>query len=197
LLLDAGAAFLGYCSDITRTHVKGSGAAAGAFAQLVAGVEKFQKKLVGEVAIGRPYETLHEEAHRDVARTLKDVGLSTLSEDEAIAGGVTRAFFPHGLGHSLGLQCHDVGCALVKPKPENPFLRNTTRIAEGQVFTIEPGIYFIEPLLAPLRSGPHAGAIDWKLAAELAKMGGVRIEDDVVVTTGEKSTRNLTREFLP
>ena len=197
LLLDAGATFQGYCSDITRTFVKGSGAAATAFASLVAGVERFQQKLCKDVAIGNPYEALHEEAHRQVGASLREAGVTTLSVDEAVAGGVTRAFFPHGLGHSLGLQCHDVGCALIKPKPENPFLRNTSTIAEGQCFTIEPGIYFIGALREEVKAGKHGGAIDWKLVAELAKMGGVRIEDDVVVTGGASSVRNLTREFLP
>jgi Xaa-Pro dipeptidase len=196
LLLDAGATFQGYCSDITRTFVKGAGAAVSAFGSLVDGVERFQKKLCTDVAVGNKYEALHEEAHRQVGATLREAGVTKLSVDEAVSGGVTRAFFPHGLGHSLGLQCHDVGCALVKPKPDNPFLRNTTTIALGQVFTIEPGIYFIDALLAPLKEGPHAAAIDWTLVAELAKMGGVRIEDDVVVT-GPAGVRNLTREFLP
>ncbi len=199
LLLDAGATFQGYCSDITRTFVKGSGAVASAFGSLVASVERFQKKLCADVAVGMKYEALHEEAHRQVAASLREAGVTKLGVDEAVAGGVTRAFFPHGLGHSLGLQCHDVGCALVKPKPENPFLRNTTTIAPGQVFTIEPGVYFIDALLAPVKSGPLGGAIDWALVGELGKMGGVRIEDDVVVlgAGGPSAIRNLTRELLP
>jgi Xaa-Pro dipeptidase len=196
LLVDAGATCLGYCSDITRTWVKGGGAAPSAFASLVASVEKFQKKLCKQIAVGNKYEALHEEAHREVAGALRDAGVTKLSAEEAVSTGLTRAFFPHGLGHSLGLQCHDVGCALVKPKPENPFLRNTTVIAKDQVFTIEPGIYFIDALLEKVKSGPQAASVDWKLVAELSKMGGVRIEDDVVVT-GDKTIRNLTREFLP
>jgi Xaa-Pro dipeptidase len=56
--------------------------------------------------------------------------------------------------------------AAAKPRAENPFLRNTTVIAERQCFTIEPGIYFIDALLAPLRQGPHSGAVDWAPAAE-------------------------------
>jgi Xaa-Pro dipeptidase len=112
--------------------------------------------------------------------------------DEA---GVTRAFFPHGLGHSLGLQTHDVGCAQVRPKARNPHLRNTSTIAAGQVFTIEPGIYFIPALLDELEAGPHAGAVDWRLVGELRRLGGIRIEDDLLVAADE-GTRNLTREQL-
>jgi Xaa-Pro dipeptidase len=196
MLVDAGAAYLGYCSDITRTHVKGSGAAASAFAQLVARVESFQQRLCSEVSVGEKYESLHDQAHRDVAAALREAGVTTLSVDEAISGGITRTFFPHGLGHSLGLQCHDVGCALIKPRPDNPFLRNTTLVAERQCFTIEPGIYFISTLLDKLKQGAHAASIDWTLVGELAQLGGVRIEDDLVVVSGQPSTRNLTREVL-
>jgi Xaa-Pro dipeptidase len=197
LLVDAGAMYQGYASDVTRTHVKGEGATASAFASLVAGVEAMQQRLCAKVAIGAPYEELHDESHRQVAAILRDVGVSSLSEAELVDRGVTRAFYPHGLGHSLGLQTHDVGCALMKPRDDNPFLRNTSKIEVGQVFTIEPGVYFIEPLLAPLRAKDVAKGIDWKLVGELGKLGGVRIEDDLVVTEGASTTRNLTREVLP
>jgi len=88
-----------------------------------------------------------------------------------------------------------VGCATVKPRPDNPFLRNTTVISDRQCFTIEPGIYFIDALLRPLREGPLARAVDWKLVDALAPLGGIRIEDDVIVH--ENGLRNLTRESLP
>jgi Xaa-Pro dipeptidase len=195
LLVDAGASFLGYCSDITRTYAKGSGAAASAYSGLVAGVEQLQQRLCAEVKIGTKYEELHDRAHHYVAQVLRDLGVVRMSEEAAVSSGVTRAFFPHGLGHSLGLQCHDVGCALVKPRADNPFLRNTTVIEPRQCFTIEPGIYFIEPLLKPLREGVHTGWIDWSLVSQLSPLGGVRIEDDVVVgDVGE--AQNLTRACL-
>jgi Xaa-Pro dipeptidase len=81
----------------------------------------------------------------------------------------------------------------VKPKPENPFLRNTSVIAPDQVFTIEPGIYFIEMLLAPLRAKEKR--IDWTLVGELATLGGIRIEDDVRVRP--QGIDNLTRQVIP
>jgi Xaa-Pro dipeptidase len=180
---------------VTRTWVKGTGATASAFGALVAGVEELQQKLCTAVAVGTPYERLHDESHRLVAGVLRDVGVASLSEDELVTRGITRAFFPHGLGHSLGLQCHDVGCALLKPRADNPFLRNTSIIDVGQVFTIEPGVYFIEPLLAPVRAKESAG-IDWKLVKELSALGGVRIEDDLVVVRAEEKARNLTREAM-
>ncbi len=195
MLVDAGASFAGYAADITRTWVKGGSAGATAFAALVAQVESFQQKLCGEAKPGREYESLHDRAHELVAEALRAVGVSRLPADELVSSGLTRAFFPHGLGHSLGLVCHDVGCALKAPRKENAWLRNTSTISERQTFTIEPGIYFIPELLAPFRSGPQAGGVDWALVDELRKLGGVRIEDDVVV--GASGVRNLTRELLP
>ena len=192
MLVDAGAGFAGYGADITRTWVKGGGAAASAFAELVAGLEAMQQRLCGMVRVGLPYEELHDESHRQAAGVLRAVGISKLPADELVARGVTRAFYPHGLGHALGLQVHDVGCALQPPRKDNPFLRNTSVIAADQVFTIEPGIYFIEALLRPLRTSPD---LDWKLVDALSDLGGVRIEDDLIVL--EKGIRNLTREALP
>jgi Xaa-Pro dipeptidase len=196
LLVDAGATCRGYASDVTRTWVKGAGAAASAFAHLVAGVEAMQQQLCGGLRVGRPYEELHDESHRLVAAILRATGVVQGSEEEAVATGVTRAFFPHGLGHSLGLQTHDVGCGLRAPRGDNPFLRNTSDIAVGQALTIEPGIYFIDALLGPLRADASAARlVNWGLVDALAPLGGVRIEDDVLVL--EQGIRNFTREELP
>ena len=154
-----------------------------------------QQRLCAQARAGLPYESLHDESHRQMGGILRETGLIKTSGEEAVAKGVTRAFYPHGLGHSLGLQVHDVGCATVKPRPDNPFLRNTTVISERQCFTVEPGIYFIDALLRPVREGPRSGGVDWKLVDALSPFGGIRIEDDVVVH--ENGLRNLTRESLP
>ncbi len=196
LLVDAGATCRGYCSDVTRTWVKGEGAAASAFAQVVAGVEAMQQRLCTALRVGTPYEALHDESHRQVAAILREAGIVIASAEEAVASGATRAFYPHGLGHSLGLQTHDVGCGLRAPRRDNPFLRNTSDVTAGQVVTIEPGVYFIDSLLAELRADPRGGrAVNWGLVDAFAPLGGVRIEDDVLVL--ERGIRNLTREHLP
>jgi Xaa-Pro dipeptidase len=202
LLVDAGAAYQGYCSDVTRTWLKGNlatSATLSAFGAIVSGLEAMQQRLCAAVKVGNGYEKLHEESHRQVADILREVGIVSMSAEETVEAGITRAFYPHGLGHSLGLQCHDVGCALIKPKPENPYLRNTSVITPDQCFTVEPGIYFIEGLLGPLRESAAASAIDFRLVAELSVLGGVRIEDDLVVLEASSPTaiRNLTREHLP
>jgi Xaa-Pro dipeptidase len=192
MLVDAGASFCGYGSDITRTWVKGGGEAGAVFARIVSQMEAMQQRLCGLVKPGVRYEELHDESHRQVAVIIRDVGLSRLSEEELVAKKVTRAFYPHGLGHSLGVQVHDVGCGLIPPRTENPYLRNTTNISVGQVFTIEPGFYFIDALLQPALS---EGDVDWTLIEALSPFGGVRIEDDLHV--GPSGIRNLTREVLP
>ncbi|CAN5925522.1 Xaa-Pro dipeptidase [soil metagenome] len=199
LLLDAGATYLGYCSDITRTWARaqsGNGGSAGStFASLVLAMEAMQKRLVARVAVGMPYEELHDESHRQMSAILKDTGIASGTLEEIDGKGITRAFYPHGLGHSLGLVTHDVGCASLRPRADNPFLRNTSRIAEGQVFTIEPGLYFIDGLLAELRGKPEGKLVDWNLVEALSPFGGIRIEDDVLVL--ETGIRNFTREVLP
>lgn len=196
LLVDAGACHRGYCSDITRTYARGHGAVAETFRALVAGVDTFQQTLIAHASVGRGYESLHDEAHEHLARLLVEARIFRGTADEALSSGFTRALLPHGLGHSLGLQCHDVGCASIKPRPDNPFLRNTSVIAPDQCFTIEPGVYVIEPLLRPFRTAEIAARIDWELLDALAPFGGVRIEDDLVVRA-EGPCENLTRAHLP
>ena len=199
LLLDAGATYLGYCSDITRTWarpVTGTGGSAGStFSALVLAMEAMQKRLVAKVAIGMAYEELHDESHRQMSAILKESGLASGTAEEIDKKGVSRAFYPHGLGHSLGLVTHDVGCASLRPRADNPFLRNTSRVAEGQVFTIEPGLYFIDGLLAPLRAKPEGKLVDWNMVEAVTPFGGIRIEDDVLVL--DNGIRNFTREVLP
>jgi Xaa-Pro dipeptidase len=102
--------------------------------------------------------------------------------------------FPHGLGHSLGVCVHDVGMRLTPPRDDNPFLRNTSAIEIGQVFTIEPGCYVIDALLAPLRADDRAELVDWAAIDALRPFGGIRIEDDICVVDG--GLTNLTREAL-
>jgi Xaa-Pro dipeptidase len=192
LLVDAGAKCLGYGSDITRTHVRGSGASARRFAELVGRMEALQQEIIRRIRPGLPYEELHDDSHRLLAAVLRETGIGRGSPDELVARGVTRALYPHGLGHSLGVTVHDVGMKPHPPRPENKFLRNTSVIEPGQVFTIEPGIYVIDALLAPLQSDDRRDLVDWASIAELRPFGGIRVEDNVVVEAG--GVRNLTRE---
>ncbi|MEM7481017.1 MAG: Xaa-Pro dipeptidase [Acidobacteriota bacterium] len=200
LLLDAGASFEGYASDLTRTWV-GEGADP-VFKELVEGVDALEQELVAMVAPGVPYPDIHQAAHRGVAQILQRTGVVKVSADEAMERGLTRHFFPHGVGHHLGIQVHDVGGhqagpdgGEVAPPAEYPLLRTTRPLEAGHLVTIEPGIYFNPVLLDPVRGSDDASAIDWAVVDCLRPFGGVRIEDDVLCT--ENGARDLSREHLP
>ena len=200
LLCDAGARSGPYAADVTRTWVRPG--VEPAFVEIVNRLDVAERELVAMVTPGRPYLDIHLQAHRLVAGILADVGIVRVSADQALARGLTRTFLPHGVGHHLGIQVHDVGGrqagpdgGSAPPPPEHPYLRNTRTLAPGHVVTIEPGIYVIPMLLEPLRSGPDASAIDWELVDRLAPLGGVRIEDDVVCAAG--APEDLTREHCP
>jgi Xaa-Pro dipeptidase len=192
LLVDAGARCNGYASDITRSYVRGSGAPAKRFGELLARMDQLQQEVIRRIKPGMPYEDLHDEAHRLLADVLRELGIAKGSSAEIVDRGITRVFFPHGLGHSLGVCVHDVGMKVRPPRDNNKFLRNTSEIEPGQVFTIEPGFYVIDALIAPLKDDERARMIDWKLVDELRPFGGIRIEDNVLVQPN--GTRNLTRE---
>ncbi|WP_348533102.1 Xaa-Pro dipeptidase [Halomonas sp. 11-S5] len=186
LLLDGGHRQRGYCADITRTWA-GSDADP-TFAALIEGVTALQRQLIGELAPGVDYVKLHQGMHRGLAELLADQGLIRCSPEAAVAQGITRAFCPHGLGHSLGLQVHDVagrvdGAGRPLPPPEaDPALRLTRELEAGMVVTMEPGLYVIPMLLASFREGAAGRDIDWSLVERLADHGGIRIEDNLVIT---------------
>jgi len=192
LLIDAGARCLGYGSDITRTYVRGDGAAARRYADLLDRLEALQQDIVQRIKPGLPYEELHDTAHHLMAAALRELGIGRADPEELVARGVTRALFPHGLGHSLGVTVHDVGMKPRAPRADNKFLRNTSVIEPGQVFTIEPGIYVIDGLLAPLAHDDRKALLDWGAIDELRPFGGIRIEDNIAVEP--RGIRNLTRE---
>ncbi|MBV8037067.1 Xaa-Pro dipeptidase [Roseateles sp.] len=197
-LIDAGAQVNGYASDITRTWV-----APGhdEFAALVAALDVEQLGLVDEVREGVDYRDIHLSAHRRIARVLRGAGLVAMSEEAMVAEGVTRPFFPHGIGHLLGLQVHDVGGFMagetggVADKPEgHRYLRLTRTLQAGMAVTIEPGLYFIPTLLRELRASRHAAQVDWTKVDRLSCYGGIRIEDDVVCRAVGEAPENLTRD---
>jgi Xaa-Pro dipeptidase len=199
LLIDCGAKFLGYASDITRTWA--TRGIERAFGEIHKGLDLVQLELCKMVKPGIPYLAIHEAAHVRIADLLKHAGVIKLGGQEAVDAGLTQPFFPHGVGHFLGLQVHDIGGrqkapegGTVPPPPQYPYLRTTRTVEEGQVFTIEPGVYFIEMLLRPHREGPQKDLFQWDLIKHLFAHGGVRIEDNVLVT--REGHRNLTRPHI-
>jgi Xaa-Pro dipeptidase len=193
-LIDAGAEFAGYAADITRTYSKQRDE----FAELIDKMHALQQALCSQVRNGVDYAAIHLDAHRRIAALLHEHKIIRIDADAAVGSGLSNVFFPHGVGHLLGLQVHDVaGLALdhagnEKPRPPNhPYLRLTRTLAPGFVVTIEPGLYFIDALLDQARASKHSANIDWQRVEELRPFGGIRIEDNVACTEGEPE--NLTR----
>ncbi|MCL7713095.1 Xaa-Pro dipeptidase [Stenotrophomonas mori] len=194
-LIDAGASAHGYASDITRTY-----AAAGhdEFQALIDAVDAAQRTLCAAVRGGVDYPQLHIDAHLALMAILKDFGVITVSPEAALATGVSAAFFPHGLGHLIGLQVHDVagfaasdqGGRIERPAG-HPYLRMTRVLEPGMVVTIEPGVYFIDMLLDEVKQAGNAASVDWARVDFFRPYGGIRIEDEVLCTDGEAD--NLTR----
>jgi len=195
LLIDAGATCAGYGSDITRTWSY----ADREFAALIEGMERLQQDLCARVRPGVDWRDIHLGAVELVAGLLQSSGLVRCPATQAVESGIAARFFPHGIGHLLGLQVHDVGGIQAGPdggeipRPAGHLtLRLTRRLEPGFVVTMEPGLYFIDALLQPLRSGAQAALIDWARVDAMRPFGGIRIEDDLVVTAD--GCENLTRD---
>ncbi len=195
MLIDAGAEAAGYASDVTRTYSY----ADPDFASLIERFDEVQQTLCSGVHAGADWRDVHLSAHRLVAELLHESDITSCDAEEAVATGVSSVFLPHGIGHLLGLQVHDVGGLLRSPeggeipRPEgHPYLRLTRVLEEGFVVTMEPGIYFIDSLLAQARGDTRAARINWTRVDALRKFGGIRIEDDLAVTAS--GAENLTRD---
>jgi len=195
LLIDAGAEFAGYASDITRTYSHQDAD----FHALIVAMDRLQQALCAAVRAGIDWREVHLMAHRLTGQLLRDADITRCSAEEALATGVTSVFLPHGIGHLLGLEVHDVGGFMRAPeggelpRPDgHPYLRLTRVLEPGFVVTMEPGIYFIPQLLAAARADAHAPRINWGRVEGLMKFGGIRIEDDLAVTA--EGCENLTRD---
>lgn len=195
LLIDAGATEHGYASDITRTFTKLDDE----FSALIHSMDIAEQALAKKALSGVSYPQLHQEALRSIAGVLNEHKICSLSVDEQMAKGITQTFFPHGLGHLLGLQVHDVGGFHLdalgtrgEPDANAPFLRLTRPLEKDMVITIEPGLYFIPMLLDKMQAEIPQHGCDMSLIKRLMPYGGIRIEDNVVVK--DDVSVNLTRQ---
>jgi Xaa-Pro dipeptidase len=194
-LIDAGAQYRGYAADITRTYA----ARPGLYADLIGALDEAQRALCQEIVPGRDYRDVHLSAHRLLGDCMHAMKLIQLPGQAALEAGVTSVFFPHGIGHLLGLQVHDVGGVMAdvagheRERPAgHPALRLTRMLEPGVVVTVEPGIYLIESLLAEAHADSRRAYINWSMVEELKPYGGIRIEDNVATTA--TSPENITRD---
>ncbi len=194
LLVDAGAASpLHYAADITRVTPVG-----GAFTErqraIYEAVLAAQSAAIEALAPGVPFRNIHLLAARTLTEHLVEIGLMRGDPEEAVATGAHALFFPHGLGHMMGLDVHDmeslgedhVGYADDQARSEQ-FGLHTLRLARplrpGFVTTVEPGCYFIPPLVERWRSERrHERFINYARVEDFLGLGGVRLEDDVLIT---------------
>ena len=196
-LIDAGANVDGYHSDITRTY----SAENDEFAALIDALDVAQQAMIDSIkpaGSGQSYVDLHVQMHHQIGAILNEFGILKCSAESAFDQHLTDAFFPHGLGHLLGLQTHDVGghfadaTGAIAPPPERfPALRLTRQIEANHVFTIEPGIYFIPMLLDAIEARQE---VDWQRVEAFLPYGGIRIEDNVAVFA--HGVENLTRPWF-
>jgi Xaa-Pro dipeptidase len=199
LLIDAAAQWAGYAADVTRTYAAANDSAGHRdFAALITAMDAAQQALCAQVRSGVEWSDIHLAAHGAVAAVLRDSGLIRCGVDEAVASGLSSVFLPHGIGHLLGLQVHDVGGLqrsaaggeIARPAG-HPYLRLTRRLEVGFAVTMEPGLYFIDQLLEAAQASALGSRINWPQVEQLRRFGGIRIEDDLAVTAS--GCENLTR----
>ena len=198
LLIDAGCRINGYASDITRTCIKMS--IDSLFRDLLVGMEYVERELVNLIKPGVGYPDLHSDALVKIGELLLDHSICFGSLEGLLNNEIPHLFMPHGVGHLLGIQVHDLGGHLKDvngtielPPVHSPFLRNTRVMSENMVFTVEPGCYFIPSLLEAQRNTKKGKLFNWRTIEQLYPYGGIRIEDNILVT--KDGPENLTRQF--
>ncbi|RAH73600.1 aminopeptidase P family protein [Aspergillus aculeatinus CBS 121060] len=203
VLIDAGGEYSTYCADITRVFPLG-----GKFPletrQIYELVLQMQTECIEMLKEDVQWEDVHIHAHRIAIQGLKKLGILRGHEDELMEKRISVAFFPHGLGHYLGMDTHDTGG---NPNYEDEdtmfkYLRVRGRLPAGSVITVEPGIYFCRFIIEPfLESTTTSKYINTDVLEKYWSVGGVRIEDNIHIlkngfenlTTAPKTVEEVER----
>ncbi|ROT38161.1 xaa-Pro dipeptidase [Sodiomyces alkalinus F11] len=193
LLLDGGAEWNCYASDITRTFPI-SGKFSKESRAIYDIVLKMQLECIKVLKEGVNWDDVHLLAHKIAIEGLLALGIFKGGDaDEILKARTSVAFFPHGLGHYLGMDTHDVGGNpnYADPDPMFRYLRKRGPLAAGSIVTVEPGIYFCNFIIEPYLSDPvHSRYIDADVLDKYWDVGGVRIEDNLLITAN--GSENLT-----
>jgi Xaa-Pro aminopeptidase len=193
VLIDAGASIDRYVTDVTRTFVIGTPTAFQRdLHQIVLAAEEHA---IARCVPGAEWTAIHLAAAVELTAGLVDLGLLRGAPESLVEQDVHTLFFPHGIGHMVGLGVRDAsGTAPGRTKDPRPSLRTLRMdlpLAPGYVVTIEPGLYFIPPLLNdPQRRERFRDAVNWPLVDQHLHLGGVRIEDNLLIT--DSAPENLT-----
>jgi Xaa-Pro aminopeptidase len=206
LVVDAGAASpMHYAADITRTVPIG-GKFSGRQLEVYDIVLASQEAAIKSIRPGIKYRDIHLQTARIIAGGMKAIGLMKGDTEEAVLQGAHALFFPHGLGHMLGLDVHDmenlgeqnVGYDDTVQRSKQfglAYLRMAKNLKPGYVMTVEPGIYFIPALIDLWRKeGKFPDFIAYDKLEAYRDFGGIRIEDDVLVT---KDGRRVLGRTIP
>jgi len=193
VLVDAGAEIDRYVIDVTRTFVAGEPSA---FQRDLYDVVLSAQKLAIERCVpGVEWRDVHLAAALDLTAGLVAIGVMRGDPASLVEREAHTLFFPHGLGHMLGLGVRDASGTLPgrakDPRSALRTLRMDLPLESGYVVTVEPGVYFIPPLLNdPQRRERFRDCVNWELVEQHLDLGGVRIEDNILVT--DHGPENLT-----
>jgi Xaa-Pro aminopeptidase len=207
LLVDGGGESVeGYCSDHTRTYPVN-----GKFTDVQRDIYNIVLRAHSEVKDmikpGTMYPEIHRASYLSLADGLKGMGLIKSTPEDAVDAGAMYMFMPHGLGHGMGMDVHDLEnigersfdfstVAERAAKSATCIHRATWRVEPGTVMSDEPGIYFIPALIDKFRGeGKFKDIVNYDLLDNYRTFGGIRIEDDVLVT--ESGSRFIGDKLLP
>jgi Xaa-Pro aminopeptidase len=185
VLIDAGADYRQYACDITRTYPVG-GALSAEQAELHAVVHAAEQASIARCRPGTEWVDVHMTAAQVIAEGLVAFGVLRGEPSALVESGAVWLFFPHGIGHMVGLGVRDAAGPL-RSRRDTPApvknLRINLPLEPGFVVTVEPGIYFVPAMLTnPERRAQHRDAVDWDRVDRLLDFGGIRIEDNVHIT---------------
>jgi Xaa-Pro aminopeptidase len=185
VLIDAGAEYRGYASDVTRTYPVG-GRLSSEQRELHSLVRAAELAAIERCHPGTEWRDVHLTAANTIAEGLVAFGILRGEPGTLVESGAVWLFFPHGVGHLVGLGVRDAGDPIPERRdepPPFPGLRINLPLAPGFVVTVEPGLYFIPALLQdPERRRRHHDQVTWDRVDRMLEFGGIRIEDNVLVT---------------
>lgn len=194
-LIDAGAQYNGYNSDISRSYLYDDDIDP-EFTELFNAYKDEYYGLLDEIKLGKDYLEFHDSSHRRISKLLSQFELIKLSPEETYEKGYSRLVFPCGTGHYIGLQVHDIGGYLANPQGDMlakderyPYLRLRRPMELNTVFTVEPGIYFIQQLLKTVKDHKE---VNWSKIEHFSQFGGFRYEDCIAIT--DKGVENLSQQ---
>jgi Xaa-Pro aminopeptidase len=186
VLIDAGAEYRGYASDITRTYPVGGSFGSEQQRELHSVVRAAELAAIERCTPGTEWRDVHLTAALVIAEGLVSGGILRGHPQSLVEAGAVSLFFPHGIGHLVGLGVRDAGGVLPERRgnaPPFPNLRIDLPLEPGMVVTVEPGIYFVPALLQdPGRRARHRDEVAWSYVDRLLDFGGIRIEDNVLIT---------------